>query len=101
GRYAAMSLEQSLRPENIDRPAGLSEQEHSEREHLRQYLSERFNRERDAEQVQGYNSAYARVKGLMRSDALFDLEKEPASVRDRYGRTDFGQYALVGRRLIE
>jgi len=51
--------------------------------------------------VQGYNSAYARVKGLMRSDALFDLDKEPASVRDRYGKTDFGQHALIGRRLIE
>jgi hypothetical protein len=101
GRYAAMSLERSLRPEDIDRPAGLSEQEHTEREHLRQYLSERFNRARDSADVQGYNSAYARVKGLMRSDALFDLEREPASVRDRYGKTDFGQHALIGRRLLE
>ncbi len=101
GRYAAMSLEQSLRPENIDRPPGLSEQEHDEREHLRQYLSERFNRARDSADVQGYNSAYARVKGLMRSDALFDLEREPARVRERYGKTDFGQHALIGRRLIE
>src|SRR5207248_6962616 len=65
-------------PENIDLPAGLSDEDHAEREHLRQYLSERFNRGRDAEQVQGYNSAYSRVKGLMRSDALFDLEREPA-----------------------
>jgi uncharacterized protein (DUF1501 family) len=101
GRYAAMALEQSLRPENLDRPAGLSEEEHDEREHLRQYLSDRFNKERDSADVQGYNSAYARVKGLMRCDALFDLEKEPARVRDRYGRTDFGQHALIGRRLIE
>ncbi|HKI31245.1 MAG TPA: DUF1501 domain-containing protein [Gemmataceae bacterium] len=101
GRYAAMSLERSLRPENLDLPAGLSEQEHDEREHLRQYLSDRFNKARDSAEVQGYNSAYARVKGLMRSDALFDLDKEPASVRDRYGKTDFGQHALIGRRLIE
>jgi hypothetical protein len=101
GRYAAMALERSLRPENIDLPAGLTEEEHAEREHLRQYLSERFNNARDSADVQGYNSAYARVKGLMRSDALFDLEKEPAKVRDRYGRTDFGQHALIGRRLIE
>ncbi len=101
GRYAAMSLERSLRPENIDLPKGLSDEEHAEREHLRQYLSDRFNKARDSGDVQGYNSAYSRVKGLMRSDALFDLEKEPAHVRDRYGKTDFGQYALIGRRLIE
>jgi uncharacterized protein (DUF1501 family) len=37
----------------------------------------------------------------MASDELFDLEEEPADVRDRYGRTDFGQNALIARRLIE
>ncbi|HZT82259.1 MAG TPA: DUF1501 domain-containing protein [Gemmataceae bacterium] len=101
GRYAAMTLEKSLQPENTDLPPGLSELEHTEREHLRQYLSDRFNRERDAEEVVGYNSAYARVRGLMRSDQLFNLEKEPQKVRDRYGKTDFGQHALIARRLIE
>jgi hypothetical protein len=101
GRYAAMSLEKSLKPENITLPAGLSEHEHTEREHLRQYLSERFNRSRNAAEVQGYNSTYARVRGLMKADSLFDLEREPPVVRDRYGRTDFGQHALIGRRLLE
>jgi hypothetical protein len=31
----------------------------------------------------------------------FDLSREPASVRDRYGRHIFGQSTLVARRLIE
>jgi uncharacterized protein (DUF1501 family) len=101
GKYAAMSLERSLKPENIDLPAGISGAEHTEREHLRQYLSERFNRGRNAAEVQGYNSTYGRVRGLMQSETLFDLEKEPVAVRDRYGRTDFGQHALIARRLIE
>ncbi len=101
GRYAAMSLERSLRPENIDLPQGLSDKDHSEREHLRQYLSDRFNRERDAAEVVGYNSTYARVRGLMRSDALFDLGREPDKVRARYGKTEFGQQCLIARRLIE
>ena len=101
GRFAGMSLETSLKPENLDLPPGLSETEHAEREDLRRYLSERFDRGREAGEVEGYNSTYARVRGLMKCDALFDLEKEPASVRDRYGRTDFAQHALIGRRLIE
>jgi hypothetical protein len=101
GRHAAMALENSLKPENIDMPQGLTEQEHAEREHLRRYLSERFNREREAAEVEGYNSTYARVRGLMKSDALFDLEREPDAVRARYGQTDFGQHALIARRLIE
>ncbi|MEP6754656.1 MAG: DUF1501 domain-containing protein, partial [Chthonomonadales bacterium] len=31
----------------------------------------------------------------------FDLSKEPAAIRDRYGRHTFGQSALLARRLIE
>jgi hypothetical protein len=101
GSHAAMHLNRSLRPENIDRPEGLSEADDADREHLREYLSEQFDRARDAAAIKGYNAAYARVRGLMRSDALFDLEQEPSEVRDRYGRTDFGEHVLVARRLIE
>src|SRR5262249_44084825 len=50
-RYGAMSLERSLKPENIDRPTDLTESEHAEREHLRRFLSDRFNRERNAAEV--------------------------------------------------
>ena len=31
----------------------------------------------------------------------FDLQKEPAKLRDRYGRTRFGQSCLMARRLVE
>jgi len=31
----------------------------------------------------------------------FDLSKEPAKVRDRYGRHEWGQRALLARRLVE
>jgi hypothetical protein len=100
-RHAAMTLERALKPENITLPPDLSDSEHLEREHLRQFLTEQFNRPRNADAVQGYNSAYARVRGLMKADTLFDLDKEPPAMRDRYGRTDFGQHALIGRRLLE
>jgi hypothetical protein len=101
GRYAAMHLNQSLKPANIDRPDGLSELAHSEREDLRRFLSERFDRERNAPAIKGYNNTYARVRGLMKSDSLFDLQRESAGMQDRYGHTDFGQHALIARRLIE
>jgi hypothetical protein len=32
---------------------------------------------------------------------VFDLGREPDSLKDRYGRTRFGQSCLLGRRLIE
>ncbi|MBI2806141.1 MAG: DUF1501 domain-containing protein [Planctomycetes bacterium] len=36
-----------------------------------------------------------------RAQSAFNLTLEPASVRDRYGRTTFGQGCLLARRLIE
>jgi hypothetical protein len=36
-----------------------------------------------------------------RARLAFRLDQEPPSVRDRYGRTHFGQSALLARRLIE
>jgi len=102
GSYAPMLLENSLRPADIDLPAGLSELRHQEREHLRELLSHEFARGRVGGQlVSGYNSAFAKVRGLMRADHLFDIEQEPATVRERYGDTVFGQQCLAARRLLE
>jgi hypothetical protein len=36
-----------------------------------------------------------------RAKRAFDLEQEPAKVRDRYGRHPLGQHLLLARRLIE
>ncbi len=40
---------------------------------------------------------------MMRSSAAkaFDLDEEPAAVRDAYGRNPFGQGCLLARRLVE
>ncbi len=46
----------------------------------------------------------AAALGLISADVAseaFDLSKEPASVRDRYGRHSWGQSHLLARRLIE
>lgn len=32
---------------------------------------------------------------------MFDIEKEPAKLRDEYGRTRFGQSCILARRLVE
>ena len=47
-----------------------------------------------------YEKAFDLVLSGKARDA-FDLEKEPDEMRNRYGRTTFGQGALLARRLIE
>jgi hypothetical protein len=47
-----------------------------------------------------FNLAYTLMSSRQAREA-FALDKEPARVRDRYGRTRFGQSCLLARRLIE
>lgn len=51
-----------------------------------------------------FDRNYRRAFDLITSPGLqsaFDVEDEPAELRDRYGRTLFGQCTLIGRRLVE
>jgi len=41
------------------------------------------------------------ILGSSETCAAFELQREPAKARDRYGRSKFGQSVLLARRLIE
>ncbi len=51
----------------------------------------------------GHRLAYERAVTLMNSESVraFELEGEPARLRDAYGRNGFGQGCLLARRLVE
>jgi hypothetical protein len=100
-RFSPIELTTNLIPENIRRPESLTELDHRERADLRELLSRRFERGRPSTALSSHNEAYQRVRGLMASDTLFDVSREPQKVRDAYGPSQFGEQALVARRLIE
>lgn len=100
-RYLPMFLTDKSKPDNLERLAQLSDLDHAQRADLRDHLSKRFARGRETAVVGSHNQAYARVRGLMASEKLFDVEQESQKMRDRYGKTQFGEQALVARRLVE
>jgi hypothetical protein len=54
--------------------------------------------------ARGIDEAYQRAVGMLTSPKVrqaFEINKEPATVRDRYGRTTYGQSCLLARRLVE
>jgi hypothetical protein len=60
-----------------------------------------FEKQAQAKQMDdNFNLAY-RLMSSPQAREAFALDKEPTSVRDRYGRTRFGQSCLLARRLIE
>ncbi len=100
-RYAPMELTTNNIPEYIRKLDGISELDHKERGDLRDLLGKQFAKGRQSDTMNSQNEAYERVRGIMASESLFDISKEPQKVRDRYGPTQFGQQALIARRLVE
>jgi uncharacterized protein (DUF1501 family) len=100
-RYGEMFLTDQMMPENLRRLDSITPTDHADRAALRQMLADRFTRGLETPAVNSQNSAYQRVRGLMSSDHLFDIEREPEAMRTKYGPTQFGQQCLIARRLSE
>ena len=64
-------------PENLRRLDEISELDHLQRAELRDLLSKRFERGRSSRVLGSHNVAYERVRGLMASESLFDISREP------------------------
>jgi Protein of unknown function (DUF1501) len=100
-RYAPMELYKGMMPENLARLPEINDGDHVSRADLREFLGRGFAQGRQSTTLSSHNEAYQRVRGLMASDHLFDVTKEPQKMRDHYGPTQFGEQVLVARRLIE
>lgn len=74
------------------------------RETLREQLDARrrqFDESPTARNLAGQRARAGALLGSERIAAAFDIRREPARLRDQYGRNLFGQSLLMGRRLIE
>lgn len=100
-RYAPMFLSDSMVPANIRQLDAISTIDHQERHDLRRLLAKQFERGRPAGRIGSHTTAYERVRGIMTSEELFNIDQEPQAMRDHYGPTLFGQQCLVARRLVE
>lgn len=94
-----------FRVKDVTPPSGVDvERMSSRREMLR--LLDRWQRQTDTklaklDEIDGY---YEKAYALVSSPAVkkaFQLDEEPAKLRDSYGRTMFGQSCLLARRLVE
>ncbi|QDU94750.1 DUF1501 domain-containing protein [Lignipirellula cremea] len=85
-------------------PAGLTVDRLSRRRELQQLIDQQTRLLEYAEPAQGFDEYYSRALTMLTSDRVrkaFDLSAEPDAVRERYGRTSYGQSCLLARRLVE
>jgi len=89
--------------ENIARPAYLSQANFERRLSLAERIDGDFKRHYAGRQIEAYDQMYADAVRLMGSGdlAAFDISKEDAATRARYGRSRLGQGCLLARRLVE
>jgi hypothetical protein len=81
----------------------------AKRGQLRQLALQQINQfehavERVGKQVRSFDTFYQKAFSLMASKAAreaFDIGKEPARLREKYGMTSIGQCSLLARRMVE
>jgi hypothetical protein len=90
-------------PHNIALPPGIDADRFGRRHDLLAGLEADFAAAGGAAVVEDHQLLYGKAKRLVLSPRLkaFDLAQEKDAVRDRYGRTEFGQGCLLARRLVE
>lgn len=85
-------------------PRGLSIDRLHRRREMQQLVDQQARMLEYSESVRGFDAYYERAISMLTSDRVrkaFDLSAENEAVRDRYGRTSYGQSCLMARRLVE
>ncbi len=85
-------------------PRGLSIDRLHRRREMQRLIDQQVGLLEYSGEVRGFDDYYERAIAMLTSDRVrnaFDLSAEKESVRDRYGRTSYGQSCLLARRLVE
>jgi Protein of unknown function (DUF1501) len=101
-------LEDPNRPDfslpELSLPDGLSIDRLQQRRALQQIVDQQARLLDHSSEVRGFDDYYQRAISMLTSPDVrraFDLSAENAALRDRYGRTSYGQSCLLARRLVE
>lgn len=100
-KYCSVALADGKPPENLLRPATLSETGDKQRNDLREKLNNRFVQGRKTAETEAYTQSYDQAAQIMERKSIFDISKEATKLADRYGSHDFGRHCLLARRLLE
>ena len=107
--YGAFSLgadpgSSSFRVRDLALPSGIDAKRFGKRKDMRSIVDAHFSSLEKADTLAGMDTFYQRAYAMISSPearAAFDINKEPAKVRDRYGRNPAGGRLVLARRLVE
>ncbi len=94
----------NFRLPELSLPSGLSIDRLQRRRELQKLVDQQAKLMEFSGEARGFDQYYERAISMLTSDRVrkaFDLSAEKESLRDRYGRTTYGQSCLLARRLVE
>ena len=93
----------NLSIENLRPPRNVDETSLKNRFDILRFMQKDFVSRTDSASAQAHRANYDRALRMVESQAkhAFELDKETPELRDRYGRSRFGQGCLLARRLVE
>ena len=100
-QYEGVMLIDGKPPANITRPAAIDAATAAAREQIRARSDARFLKGRVPRAIRSYADSFRKANALMRERQIFDLDRESAADRERYGDHHFGRNCLLARRLLE
>jgi hypothetical protein len=89
---------------DLNLPGGVDQARYERRVAALEAINERVAKHTSADNVGAMSTFYERAFDLIGSPKAreaFNIEAEPAEIRDRYGRNTAGQRMLAARRLVE
>jgi len=108
GRYESFKTgdpnQADFRVQDVAPSENLSAQSSQRRQSLLQAMDGLARQIQGNDQIQTYGEFQQRAANLLLSPearGAFAIEQEPSALRDRYGRSTFGQSCLLARRLVE
>jgi len=93
-----------FRVQDLALPKNVALEESAARARLLQSMDEDLRSAGKSRLIEGMDHFYQKAFDLVTSEAArkaFNIEDEPAALRDAYGRNSAGQGALLARRLVE
>ena len=94
----------SFRVRDLALPSGIDDKRFAKRRSMRSIVDSHFSALEKSDALDGMDSFYQRAYAMISSPEArdaFDINKEPAKLRDEYGRNTAGGRFLLARRLVE
>ncbi len=90
--------------QDLNLPAGIDDSRFATRKHVLEAVNDHFAKKEKSDGLAAMDTFYDRAYSLISSPKAreaFNIDAEPAPIRDEYGRNPAGQRMLMARRLVE